>query len=376
LADITALFEWLVDGAPGAASAAAVVERIGEDLNAAGVAVGRIAAFVTTLHPQVAGRGFRWNVGRPCEVGELSHAMQHAPMFLLSPVAKVMREGVPVRCRLKAPGGDGGFAIAAELAAEGFTDYVVLPMAFRSGEIHAITFATRAPAGFSDDGLAAIARVVRPLARVAEILALRRTAVNLLSTYCGRDAGERILAGRVVRGDVETVRAVIWFSDLRGFTAMSAGMAPAEVIATLNEVFECQVPAILRHGGEVLKFIGDGMLAIFPTAAGETAAVTAAITAAGEALAAVAGHGSLTIGIALHVGEIAYGNIGGASRLDFTAIGAAVNLAARLEGLTARVGRALVVSEEVAMAAGVPMMEVGAFELKGVPGMARVFGVA
>lgn len=378
--DISSVFDWLVDGAPGATTAPEVVLRMGDELVAAGVPVERMGAFVSTLHPQIVGRAFTWNRGQPVKVGELSHALLHSDMFKRSPVAHVMTERTPLRFRLKDGEGTALFPVVEELAREGYTDYACFPMLFLSGEAHAITFSTKAPGGFSEEAIAALAKVVRPLSRVAEILALRRTAANLLSTYVGRNTGERILAGRIVRGDIETVRAVIWFSDLRGFTEMSARLTPREVIDTLNELFECQVPAIEKRGGEVLKFIGDGMLAIFPIADGtETSLLaSAALEAADEAFAALAVHNAKTtkplqFGLALHVGDIAYGNIGGSNRLDFTAIGSAVNLAARLEGLTGKLGKALVVSEALAAHTSRPLDEVGSFELKGVPGEQRVF---
>ncbi|HEX7603827.1 MAG TPA: adenylate/guanylate cyclase domain-containing protein [Polyangiaceae bacterium] len=378
--DTSSLFDWLVDGAPGAKTAPEVVLRMGDELVAAGVPVERMGAFVSTLHPQIVGRAFTWTRGQPVKVGELSHALLHSDMFKRSPIAHVMTERTSLRFRVKDGEGTTHFPVVEEFAREGYTDYAAFPMLFLSGEAHAITFSTKDPNGFSDEAIAAIAKLVGPLSRVAEILALRRTAANLLSTYVGRNTGERILAGRIVRGDIETVRAVIWFSDLRGFTEMSSRLTPREVIDTLNELFECQVPAIEKRGGEVLKFIGDGMLAIFPIAEGtETSQLaTAALEAADEAFGALAAHNAKTtrplqFGLALHVGDIAYGNIGGANRLDFTAIGSAVNLAARLEGLTGKLGKALVVSEALAAHTSRALEEVGSFELKGVPGKQRVF---
>ncbi|HUJ63351.1 MAG TPA: adenylate/guanylate cyclase domain-containing protein, partial [Kofleriaceae bacterium] len=274
------------------------------------------------------------------------------------------------------------FPVLGDLAAEGYTDYLCAPLVFTNGEVHGAAFATRHPAGFSDAELADIRHVLRPLARIAEIFALRRVATNLLSTYVGHDSGARILAGRITRGDVETIRAVIWFSDLRGFTAMATTRSPSEIIEVLNELFDCQVPAIDHHGGEVLKFIGDGLLAIFPLADdGDVATRCAdALAAARDAFGALDARNTkapvaIEFGLALHVGEVAYGNIGGASRLDFTAIGTAVNLAARLEGLTGRLGRRVVLSAELAGHAGVPTVDLGTFELKGVPGAPRVFGL-
>jgi adenylate cyclase len=255
-----------------------------------------------------------------------------------------------------------------------------LPLCFSTGELHAATFATKGPAGFSDDELARLRQLLRPLARVTEIFALRRTAQNLLDTYVGHHTGARILSGRIMKGDLETLRAVLWFSDLRGFTELSQRLAPAQVIATLNELFDCQVPAIEAQGGEVLKFMGDGLLAIFPfdDEASIGAACKRALVAAQTARAKVSERNeraatAIHFGVALHVGEVAYGNVGGASRLDFTCIGSAVNLAARLEGLTGKLGRVLVISEALAAHIDEPLDELGTFELKGVREAVRVF---
>lgn len=262
---------------------------------------------------------------------------------------------------------------------DGFTDYFCAPIEFLSGETHAATFATRAPGGFAEEHLAAIRRILPPLSRLAEIFALRRVAGNLLSTYVGRNSGDRVLAGRILRGDVESMHAVIWFSDLRGFTEMSARSTPRAIVDVLNELFDCQVPAIEKHGGEVLKFIGDGLLAIFPGIEDDLAArCKDALAAADEAFAALDARNAraaapIRFGLALHAGVVAYGNIGGASRLDFTAIGPAVNLAARLEGLTSKLGRRLVLSGLLAPYAGIPLEDLGEFELKGVPEKQRVF---
>jgi len=173
----------------------------------------------------------------------------------------------------------------------------------------------------------------------------------------------------------ETLRAVIWFSDLRSFTELSARASTREVIDALNAIFECQVPPIEKHGGEVLKFMGDGMLAIFPFAEGadSTKVADRALDAADAVLAAVAKLAPLRIGVALHVGELAYGNIGGSQRLDFTAIGPAVNLTSRLEGLTSKLARPLVLSEELAKITTHPTDDLGTFELKGIAAPVRVF---
>jgi adenylate cyclase len=366
---IDALVDWLVDGAPGAAGAPEVVARCGRDLREAGVSVDRMAAFVTTLHPSVAGRSFRWSPDGGIAVGEISYDIVRSEGFTKSPMIVVVSTGAEVRARLDGKDRVHAYPVYAEFAAAGFVEHIALPLKFINGEVHVVTFTTKNPNGFSEADIADMRRVLRPLSRLGEILALRRTASTLLSTYVGRNSGDKILAGRIHKGDFETVRAVIWFSDLRGFTEMSSRLSTREVIDNLNRVFECQVPAIVKGGGEVLKFMGDGLLAIFPLADGDDTSMVAdrALDAAEEALAAVAALPPLRIGVALHVGELAYGNIGGSNRLDFTAIGPAVNLAARLEGLTSKLGKPLVVSAEIARLTTRATDDLGPFDLKGVP---------
>ena len=372
---VARLFEWLVDGAPGAATPPDVVRRCGDELVAAGIPVDRIAAFVTTLHPDVAGRWFRWQPGTEVLVGNLEYQALTTPGYANSPIAATMRTQREVRRRIADPA-QREYVVLEELAADGFTDYLALPMVFTTGETHAIAFATKRASGFTDSELASLRHIARPLGRVAEIFALRRTASNLLSTYVGRNAGDRVLAGRIRRGDIEVIRAVIWFSDLRGFTELSQRASARDVLDALNQAFDCQVEAVYAHGGEVLKFIGDGMLAIFPLddAADVTARCGAAIEAARAAQRAFAAQrADLAFGIALHVGEVSYGNIGGQGRLDFTAIGPAVNLAARLEGLTGKLATPIVVSQELAMHAGGRVEPLGSFELKGIREPVPVF---
>src|SRR5207248_1569828 len=177
-----------------------------------------------------------------------------------------------------------------ELRAEGGTDYLAVPIKFSNGEVHVGTWATRRPCGFIDAECTALQSLSAPLARLTEAYALRRTAANLLDTYVGHDAGTRILAGSIRRGLTETIRAVIWLSDMRGFTALADRLPATHVIELLNRYFDCQVPAIARHGGEVLKFMGDGLLAIFPLAgeADPRDVCQAALAATKEVQAAIA----------------------------------------------------------------------------------------
>jgi len=229
--------------------------------------------------------------------------------------------------------------------------------------------------------------VVKPLARIIEIVDLRRTASILLDTYVGNRAGERILGGQIRRGHTDTMRAAIWLSDLRGFTALSDRLPAETIVDILNHYFDCQVAAIRTHGGEVLKFMGDGLLAVFPIAEkdGNIQEVCAnVLDAARESRAGVdALHYPVgdaverfRFGVALHVGQILYGNIGGGNRLDFTCIGPAVNLAARLEKIAGRLQRTIVASEGFARLGGAAWSDLGEFPIAGFAKVERVYGLA
>jgi len=375
------VFDWLVDGAPGAPGPKQVVDRVSTALLSAGIPLGHTEAFVRTLHPHIAGRSFLWRPGQDVDVREQTYAYLNSPQFLGSPVSRVFSNGETLRRTVNAEA-CAEFPLLEEMRQEGFTDYVGCPLKFMTGAVHAITFATKDARGFNADQISAINHVVRPLSRVGETFALLRTATNLLNTYVGHNAGERIMSGKIQRGDTDIIRAAIWFSDLRGFTSLSSTLEPGQIIGVLNELFQCQVPAIEEAGGEVLKFIGDGLFGIFPMAnrdPGERC--TAALGAARKAFAALElvnarratqGLEPINSGLALHVGDVAYGNIGGQGRLDFTCIGPAVNLAARLEGLTGKLGRNVVVSSEFAKHLTTPVEPLGEFELKGVPGKIAV----
>jgi len=385
MVDVQLMFDWLVDGAPGAQTAPDVIEHMAAGLQRAGMPVDRFEAFVRTLHPHVVGRSFVWTPGQPVQVLENSWAYLRSPEFLENPVAVVFAESREVRHRLDGGETNGESAFLAALRRDGFTDYFAAPLRFLSGETHGVAMLTKTPSGFTQQHIDGLRAIIKPLSRVAEILALRRTATNLLNTYVGHGAGERILAGQIQRGDVEAIRAVLWFSDLRGFTPLSSGLPAGDILQTLNDLFDCQIPAIDAHGGETLKFIGDGLLAIFRLDDDRSDAQTcqAALDAAQDGFLAVdrlntrraqQGLPPIRFGLALHVGEVVYGNVGGPSRLDFTCIGHAVNLAARLESLSAQLDRQIVVSETFAQLTDHPMERLGAFDLKGILGLVAAYG--
>jgi adenylate cyclase len=366
--------DWLIDGARTAHAPHHVLAELCERLLACGLSLHRVAVFVTTLHPGIMGRRFLWRLGEGVQVTEADYAMLETDTYNLSPVRTVFTTGATIRRHVVDPDCPNDFPIVDEMRAEGVTDYLIQPLPFTSGEIHAVSWTTTRPGGFVDDDLVALEAVRRPLARVAEIYALQRTATTLLDTYVGRHAGERILQGSIRRGDIERIEAVVMLSDLRDFTALSDRTPGDQVIDLLNSHFDCLVPPIEQRGGEVLKFIGDGLLAIFAVADDPGAACRAALAAADEGRAGMAaanaereraGDPVLRYGMALHLGDVLYGNIGSAGRLDFTTIGPAVNLTARLETLARDLGRELVVSARFAACCPSPLAPIGSFSVRG-----------
>jgi adenylate cyclase len=331
------------------------------------------------------GRRFIWRPGADIEVRDAPFDLLETAEFRGSPVAEVYATGMPIRRRLADADCRIDFPMLRELRDEGVSDYLASPLLFTDGEIHLATWTTRQERGFTDAQIEGSKSIIAPLARVAEVRALRRTATNLLDTYVGNQAGERILAGAIRRGHAEAIYAAIWLSDMRGFTSLADRVPPLTLLELLNEYFDCQVPTILKHGGEVLKFMGDGLLAIFPIGsdADPGKVCERALAAAYEARGNVAALnqlrteiGVVRFGLALHIGKVLYGNIGGGNRLDFTCIGPAVNLAARLEKLAGKLGRVIVASDEFARYCAAHFQALGKFPLAGSASEQNIFGAS
>jgi adenylate cyclase len=378
--DIKAIADWLIDGAQSAPLPQQVLAQLCERLVACGIPLWRVAVFVNTLHPQIIGRRFIWRPGAELEISEGRFGLLDTPEFRENPVAHVYATRNVIRRRLADPGCAMDFPILQELRAEGVTDYLALPLFFTDGAVHVVTCTTRQPGGFTDAQIAGLDAIMTPLARVTEIRAWRRTASVLLDTYVGHDAGERILAGHIRRGDIEEIHAAIWLSDMRGFTALADRQPPRVLIDLLNRYFDCQVPVILDHGAEVLKFMGDGLLAIFTIEGDEAEVCRRALAAARRARANVAELSAsampgLRFGLALHIGDVLYGNIGSGNRLDFTCIGPAVNFAARMEKLAGELGRGILASGKFAQHCPGAFAALGKFTLAGFSEPQRVFGL-
>jgi adenylate cyclase len=385
MSDIRQITEWLAGGAISGPNSEDVLAQLCERLVVSGVPLFRVAVFVTTLHPDVMGRRFLWQADTGVTTSNALFSILDTDDYQKSPFTTVYATRKPLRRRIADPDCPLDFAILQDLKAEGCTDYAAFPLLFTDGTIHVATWSTKAPGGFTPKQFADIEAVIAPLARVAEIRALRRTAGNLIDTYVGHQTGEMILSGKIRRGYVEAIRAAIWLSDMRGFTTLSEQLPPQALIDRLNRYFECQVPAILEHGGEVLKFMGDGLLAIFPITGDSDSGTVCRRMLSGaldvrkrvaELPRASENDEPIRFGLALHVGEVMYGNIGGGNRLDFTCIGPAVNLAARLEKVASKLGETIVASADFAAHFPNEFRRLGEHAVAGFAAPQVVFGLA
>lgn len=380
------LLGWLLREAPLAPSARDLVERFALAMRAAGIPVWRLWLSIRTLHPLLVGTGYVWeDNGEGVRQDTITREMLNDSRFVDSPVKPVFDGAGGFRRRLDVASPTLDFPIVRELHAQGATDYVVMPFVFSSGQINALSVTTRRPGGFATADLAHLYEVLPLLTRVFEVHATRATAVHLLDVYLGRQSGAKVLDGLVRRGDGEDVHAVIWFSDLRDSTRLAEAMPRGAFLRLLDRFFDCTAGAVLAHGGEVLRYIGDASLAIFPiSAAYEAAAADSpqAVRACETALAAAqdaqarllalnvererAGDAALAFGIGLHLGDVTYGNIGTPERLEFSVIGAAANEAARIEDMCKSLQATLIVSEQVARLLPGRLRALGRHALRGV----------
>jgi len=383
--DLQKTIDWLVNGARSAPSPPQMMAETCERLVRAGIPLSRVNIFIRTLHPDIFGFSFVWRPGEEVTVTSASFDAPDSQEFKSSPLAILYETASEVRYRLDDPE-SARFPFLDDMRAEGVTDYFAAPLLFADGLLNSSSWTTKQPGGFSNAQLDGLRSLIPPLARLIEIISLRRRASLLLDTYVGNRAGERILGGQIRRGHTDTMDAAIWLSDLRGFTALSDRLPAETVVDILNSYFDCQVSAIKTHGGEVLKFMGDGLLAVFPIDeyVGDVRQVCSRVLEAArdsrasvEALQYPIGETveRFRFGVALHVGKILYGNIGGGNRLDFTCIGPAVNLAARLEKIAGRLNRTIVASAGFAGICAGGWTELGEFPIAGFSKAERVFGL-
>jgi adenylate cyclase len=401
---IIELHVWAVRQGLLGTAAAELFDGFCQRLVLGGLSLWRASAAMLTLHPQWGGYSYLWrrdlNAIEPSQFGRDN---ENSRVWLTSPFAYLVGQaraeggsGDPwrhLRRHLCGPEALLDFPLLEELAGEGGTDYFAQIVRFgpegdaSRGTGIAYSFTTDRREGFAEDDLALLRAVLPALSLAMMTHAGYTIASGLLGAYLGDDAGRRIHAGAVERGSVERIQAVLWFADMRGFTKLADSTPGLEVIELLDEVFETLTAPLRSRGGQVLKFMGDGMLAIFPLPA-ETQAKTCrdAIEAAREVMHTLdrinrarveACKPIAEVDLALHIGEVLYGNVGAADRLDFTVIGPAVNEAARIETLCEPLGRKVLVSAEFAAAAGAcnGLQPLGRHRLRGVRELRAIYGL-
>jgi adenylate cyclase len=352
---------WLVDAAAEIASVERFLAELGAHLIADGLPLAGGALTLEVPHPLIARRSFLWRADR----GEVIEALALAPAELAA--------------RFEVPSSNAGRRWLADLAAGPVHEDTI----GSSGDGPSLAWV--GPRAFTASETEALRQAARFAAAPLAALAARATLKAALEAYLGRRSAARVLNAPMRRDPGETIQAALLYADLRGFTALSENNPPAVVIAALDAWFDRIALAVQAFGGEVLKFIGDGILAIFPVGGGEPrSACEAALRAVSAARAGMAhldlerraqGLRPLPFGAALHLGEMLWGNIGAADRLDFTAIGPAVNLVSRLEGLCKPLGKTVLVSGALAAATETPLVSLGTRELRGIAASCEVFAL-
>ena len=374
-----------------------VLAYFGAALNTMGFAITRLHVTMRTNHPQFGSLAHRWLRDEGAHQENFARNEQPPARWLDSPLYYLLCQSADeLRQRLDVPDPEFDFPFFDELRERHTTDYVLFKRFFDEGENSRphledtppegclISFATDATGGYSDEDLDLIRILLPPLLLVLRSFGNRKMAEDIAATYLGRDAGRRVLSGDIVRGSVQRIDAVVCYFDLSGFTKLSERLTGEEIVEMLNDYFGVAVGVVQDHGGNVLKFMGDGMLAIFNVAKSEdaNAAALEATMAMRSAMADKSvereGKGLTTTGftLALHRGEVLYGNIGGTTRLDFTVIGPAVNTTARLSGMCAHVDQSIVISANVArpmLKTRPELVSLGTYRLRGVAERQELF---
>jgi adenylate cyclase len=378
---------WLLTAGRRITDPVQLLEQLMAELDQAGARIDRLRFASGTIHPQVFAWGAVWSRGAGARILTAGHSVQITEAYRDSPIRIVREEHRTFRRRLERPLAEDDYSLLHELRAEGLADYFAAPMVYGSGAVNFLAIATGAPGGFTDHELARFEALANLLAPLIEIIEARRMTLGLLNTFVGPRIGERILNGQVKRGDGERIEAAFWYSDLRGFTALSETLPADDLLQLLNEYFENCAAAAAARGGEILQFIGDAILIVFEIKRreDEAAVCEAALDAAIDAFASIAvvnhrrrhaGAAQIEFGLGLHLGTVTHANVGAPDRLSFNVIGPAVNRTARIQAKTKDAGVPLLVSAEFAARLRRPMRSLGRFDLRGVAGEHEVFTLA
>ncbi len=382
------LIDWLLGQGRDCDDLGAIVEGFATRLLSLGLPVLRISLSVPTIDPTSRALSLVWRRGRGLTADRIAPDLGMAAAFQRSPIFYLRQQNRSAeRWNLEDPDVAGRFALFEELRAEGATEYAlsVMPFSERRTALEgvALSMATDRPGGFADAEVETVVRTLPAVALAAYRIGLLHVATETLAAYLGPNTGRHVLQGMIRRGDSRSISAALLLADLRGFTALADRAEPTAVVAWLNEHLEAIGEPVAECGGEVLKFLGDGLLAVFP--ANETddkTACASAVAAATEALARNAALNAsragrdepeLDLSIVLHFGDVVYGNIGTARRLDFTIIGQAVNEASRMEALGKSLGQPFLLSESFAGRCGKNHASLGRHALRGITGEREIF---
>lgn len=363
-----------------ASSLDAVLHAVADGLTRAGLAPGRVNLAVLTVHPALAGIGFAWSRAT-ARVASQSRPWGFLDQreHLESPLHAVMTSKQPLRLRLTAGEGASDFPIVRDFIELGATDYLAVPVCTVRGDTHVLSAWTDLPGGWSDAHIDTMSALAPIMALAVESSEWRRLSLTVVETYLGRRTGPKVLAGQIHRGESERIRAAVWFCDVRSFTDLTRRLGDDAMVTAMDGWFELVVDAVHSHEGEVLKFMGDALLAIFPVQGDDWArAVEAALDAAEELHDAEQVRAAQTgvpifSGVGLHTGEVIYGNVGAPGRLDFTVLGNAVNTAARIAGLCKPLRESTVVSRRLAESSGRDFRPCGSHELRGLSEPVDIF---
>jgi adenylate cyclase len=353
------------------------VRDLGNRLNACGAPVDRLRIIIRTLHPEIVGAACSWSKATDATSRvETPRRIRDTDRYIGSPLQQLVETEETVRQRLdRLP--EGAHRAYTELLEEGFTDYLAMPVITAQGFTSAIIIVTAKSDGFGVREVDNFHMLRDYLVPILEVQSLRHLAKSLLNTYVGKRTGEKVLAGMIKRGDADIINAALWFSDLRNFTRITETQDADLVLGMLNDYFEFVAAAVTARGGEILRFIGDAMLIVFPIddKQDKRASCQAAIDAAIDAQSTLEslnhrrrrqGQDAIEFGVGLNVGEVIYGNVGAPDRLDFTVMGPAVNRTARLESLTKETGRNILFSKEFADLIDEPVQSLGKHDMKGI----------
>lgn len=346
--------EWLTGDECHELDDAGLVAGLGRRLRAAGLPLDRLTLHLRTLHPELLARTVAWAPGEPVEIHDREHGIEVSAAFAGSALREVMETRRTVVVRPGDPGAPDWTQLDV-FQNRSLAELVFVPLCNADGLVSAASFCTARRGGFAGAERAALERIVPALRNACELRTLRQVELTLLDTYVGTATARRVLAGRIRRGQLESLEAALMLCDLRGFTELSNRLPGDRVLQLLDGYFDCVVPAITERGGEVLKFMGDAVLAFFSrddAAASCEAALEGALSALEKLERSSPADAALRAGIALHYGEVGYGNIGSGRRLDFTVIGPDVNLVSRIQSVCSATGQPLLMSDRFAALLG------------------------